>query len=594
MNTKSVSFRIFNWILILTIVASINILPASSTNRGNNMASYIVQGSDLGQVTQLVEAYGGEVTSELAIINGVGANLPLTAISQLQANPVILAITPNGDVDAAGKAIPGTDYGDVVGADVVWADQVDGEGVTVAVVDTGINHSHNGLKRDNEGNNGRIVAWADFIENKNNPEDDSGHGSHVAGIIANSEIGEDGEWNGVAPGVNLAAVRVLDQYGRGTYESVIQGIQWVIDHKDEYNIRVMNLSLVAPVHSPYWADPLNQAAMRAWAEGIVVVVAAGNGGPEPMTIGVPGNNPYVITVGAFTDNYTPYDWNDDYITPFSAAGPTLDGFAKPDVVAPGAHMVSLMKPSDQLVRDYPSAKVANQYYSIAGTSQAAAVTSGVAALAIAHNPNLTPDEVKYRLMYTAAVWVDPQTSEALYSIWQQGFGRINAPGTVFADINGIANTGLDIQADLAGDQHYEGYSYYDDSTGAFKMRGEFGTWAGGFGTWAGGFGTWAGGFGTWAGEFGTWAGGFGTWAGGFGTWAGGFGTWAGGFGTWAGGFGTWAGGFGTWAGGFGTWAGSEPWAGTLYADPDFVSSYLAGESPDAATTTTSIGISPQQ
>src|SRR4029450_11288765 len=142
------------------------------------------------------------------------------------------------------------------------------------------------------------------------------------------------------PGVKLVGIRVLDETGAGTYEQVIQGIQWALDHQDQYNIRVMNLSLVSPVQSPYWADPLNQAVMRAWAEGITVVVAAGNAGPGPMTVGVPGNNPYVTPRGAFPDNFTPGNWNDDYIAPFSASGPTLDGFAKPDLVAPGAHMVS--------------------------------------------------------------------------------------------------------------------------------------------------------------------------------------------------------------------------------------------------------------
>jgi len=183
----------------------------------------------------------------------------------------------------------------------------------VAVVDTGIGW-HRDLIKDLEGNlHDRIVGWQDFVGNCRKPCDPNGHGTHIAGIIANSQPGADGEWNGIAPGVRLVGARVLNDEGFGTYEQVIQGIQWVLAEKENLDIEVLNLSLVATARSPYWADPLNQAVMRAWAEGITVVVAAGNRGPDAMTIGVPGNNPYVITVGAFTDNYTPDDWSDDYL-----------------------------------------------------------------------------------------------------------------------------------------------------------------------------------------------------------------------------------------------------------------------------------------
>ena len=121
---------------------------------------------------------------------------------------------------------------------------------------------------------------------------------------------------------------------QGSYLDVIRGIDWVVAHKDEYNIRVLNLSFSAPPQSYYWDDPLNQAVMQAWQAGIVVVAAAGNGGPDPMTVGVPGNVPYIITVGAMSDNYTPENPADDILASFSAAGPTVEGFVKPEVVAP--------------------------------------------------------------------------------------------------------------------------------------------------------------------------------------------------------------------------------------------------------------------
>ena len=337
----------------LPIIIFLFALLGTTIHLGNEIeaSSYIIQGADTLQVAELVKQIGGTVTSELRIINGVAALLFQDQFANLEDNPKISAVIPNHQVNLTGKKddnnsgkddkgkdakIPSTNYPDVVGADLVWEGGVNGDGITVAVVDTGLDLLK-GIKEDLNGDKGRVIAWADFIENKKNPKDENGHGTHVAGIIANTQRGEeDSQWNGIAPGVDLVSVRVLNQDGYGTYESVIQGIQWVVDHQAEYNIRVLNLSLVSLVQSPYWADPLNQAVMAAWANGIVVVVAAGNGGPDPMTIGVPGNVPYVITVGAFTDNYTPDDWSDDYIAPFSAAGPTLDGFVKPDVVAPGA------------------------------------------------------------------------------------------------------------------------------------------------------------------------------------------------------------------------------------------------------------------
>ena len=145
------------------------------------------------------------------------------------------------------------------------------------------------LKKAAGVNKDKIAAWVDFVDGSKSPTDPHGHGTHIAGIIANAQKGPDDEWNGVAPGVRLVGVRVLDEQGFSNYENVIQGIEWVIDHKDEYNIQVMNLSLVSTAEVPYWVDPLNNAVMQAWASGITVVVAAGNDGSDPMSIGVPGN-----------------------------------------------------------------------------------------------------------------------------------------------------------------------------------------------------------------------------------------------------------------------------------------------------------------
>ncbi len=567
-------YRLLTFSLVLALILPLGLVSASAAP---DRASFIVRGVSVEAVTSLVEAYGGEVTSHLALIDAVGATLPLQAVHSLRTNPKVVSVVPNGEVLLAGKkdkGAPETDYPEVVGADVTWDRGVNGGGVTVAVVDTGLADLPGISQGLDESAGNRIVGWVDFVDGRKKPHDPNGHGTHIAGIIANSDLGTDGEWNGVAPGVNLAGVRVLNDQGYGTYETVIQGVQWVVNHEDELGIKVLNLSLVASVESPYWADPLNLAVTRAWAEGITVVVAAGNGGPDPMTVGVPGNNPYVITVGAFTDNYTPADWSDDYIAPFSAAGPTLDGFAKPDVVAPGAHIVSTMKNGTFNAKKYRDNQVGKNYYWLAGTSQAAAVVSGVAALTLSHTPDLSPDQVKYRVQSTAFPWVDLESTEALYSMFQQGAGRVNAPDSVFSEATGSANQGLDIWADLSGDRHFEGYAYYDEASEEFRLRGDFSDWAGGYGSWAGGYGAWAGGYGAWAGGYGAWAGGYGAWAGGYGAWAGGYGAWAGGYGAWAGGYGAWVGGYGAWAGGYGAWAGGYgAWAGS-YGSAEFAETFV--------------------
>ncbi len=573
MNAKPKSppmYRMVSLMIALAVLFSLALSPASMPLGAQR--SYIVLGLTSDQVSSLVLKAGGRVTDNLEIIRGVAASLTEAEAAQLRVQPGVTSVWENGTVETSSKYkdkkngnkdIPATDYSNVVGADYVWQQGVTGDNVTVAIIDTGIDTSIPAYRGDGKLND-RTLAWVDFVDGKRKAFDPYGHGTHVAGIIANNQIGSDGEANGVAPDANLVVVRVLDEKGYGTYISVIRGIQWVVEHKDQYNIRIMNMSIVAPVRSPYWADPINLAVMKAWSAGILVVAAAGNNGPTPQTMAVPGNNPYVLTVGAFTDNFTPLNWNDDYIAPFSSAGPTKDAFVKPDVVAPGGHILSPMANGTFLGKLYKENRVDPYYFKMAGTSQASAVVSGIAALVISAHPELTPDQVKYRIMFSANPWVDPQTSDAGYSIWQQGMGRVSAPDAVFQDISGQANAGMDIQADLAGTVHYEGFTTYDATTGVYHLRGDYGSWTGGFGNWSGGFGNWSGGFGNWSGGFGNWSGGFGNWSGSFGNWSGGFGNWSGGFGNWSGGFGNWSGGFGNWSGSFGNWSGGlGNWSGGL-------------------------------
>lgn len=592
--------KIVNLVLSIIMLLGVVVLPASTLVPMNSqMQSYIVQGVSAQQASVLVLKYGGMVTSNLEIIDGVGALLPEGSVALLRSEPGITAVTDNAQMEVAGKdsEIPATDYPDVTGADVVWEQGVLGKGIGVAVVDTGID-LHAGLivKSDKKE---RGIAWVDFVDNKKTPVDPNGHGTHIAGIIGNSQKGSDKEWNGMAPAVNLVGVRVLDKNGSGSYEKVIQGVQWVVKNKKKYNIRVMNLSMSAEVQSPYWADPLNQAVMKAWASGIVVVTSAGNKGPGPMSIGVPGNNPYVITVGAFTDHRTTDIWGDDYVVNFSSAGPTLDGFVKPDVVAPGAHIVSTIAMNSILAKNHDlSTWVGSRYFEMSGTSQSAGIVSGLVALVLSNNPKLTPDEVKYRIMVSANPWITSNAEKvsALYSVWQQGSGRINSPDAVFADIQGVANKGMDIKADIAGTTHYEGYSYYDNESGKFRLEGDYGvldssywTWDGSYGEFTDAFGFWGDGKGLWSDAKGLWSDAKGLWSDGKGLWSDARGLWSDGKGLWSDAKGIWSDGYGSWADGYVAWTGNEPWSMTTFANPDYVKKYLAGESPNSQKSSTTLG-----
>jgi serine protease AprX len=358
----------------------------------------------------------------------------------------------------------GVSYPSLAGAEPLHTQGVNGLLVTVAVLDTGY-WKHPALDTTALGLS-RVLAQYDAFSGTSDSStsgllgltslgttvdtDASGHGTHVTGIMLNTQRSADGRYFGIAPNANLVSVRAFDADGRGTYSSVIRGIDWIVKNKDAHRIRVLNLSFGATPRSHYWDDPLNRAVMKAWKAGIVVVASAGNGGPTPQTITVPGNVPYIITVGAMTDNYTPADSTDDRLASFSAAGPTYEGFVKPEVVAPGGHIWSLMSTQARIAQDHPTYQNDGDYFTMSGTSQAAAVVSGAVALLLQAEPGLTPDEVKCKLMASARPAVGG------YSVFQQGAGLINVYDARNETKRDCANQGMDIQKDLDGTEHYRG------------------------------------------------------------------------------------------------------------------------------------------
>jgi subtilisin family serine protease len=391
-------------------------------------------------------------------------------------SPVVSGISSNtalqdGTGVAALTLTYQTNYPILVGANTLQQKGITGRGVTIAMLDSG-------LWEDTTQNYGsRVLASVDEINGGGPVKGDPyGHGTHITSIAAGGAQNAALQYLSIAPQANLVIVRAFDGQGGGRYVDVIAGLNWIIANRQKCNIRVVNLSFGSSPESYYWDDPMDQAVMAAWQAGIVVVAAAGNSGPGPMTIGVPGNVPYAITVGALTDNYTPYDPSDDRLASFSSAGPTFEGFVKPEIVAPGGHMAASMSSSSYLANIDPnSMSVGEQMFTMSGTSQATAVTTGVVALMLQANPALTPDTVKCRLLASAAPAVTSSGTLA-YSVFQQGAGFINAVRAVNSTQTGCANQGLNIAADLAGSQHFGGPANQDANGNYYVMNMSGSNW----------------------------------------------------------------------------------------------------------------------
>src|SRR5690606_13484017 len=204
------------------------------------------------------------------------------------------------------------------------------------------------------------AAFKDFVKGKTSPYDDNGHGTHCAGDAAGNGYASDGKYKGPAPGAKLIGVKVLDKAGSGQLSDVISGIEWCIQNREKYNIRVLSLSLGSRTNSSYKDDPVAQAVEKAWDHGITVVAAAGNDGPDPGTISSPGIHPRIITVGASNDKGTP-TIRDDEAASFSSRGPTPDGVTKPDLLAPGTDIVSLRVPRSYIDKMSPDSRI-NRHY----------------------------------------------------------------------------------------------------------------------------------------------------------------------------------------------------------------------------------------
>ena len=370
-----------NWPII--VEAEARVLPEAD-QRG--------QAERAGRAAQRLRAHAGRERFSLPIIGAVGGVAGYDTITALSNDPAVAFIYYDAPLRALETPTPVHIYEDVVKAPAAWDAGYTGRGVGIAVLDSGVLPTADLTVPRN-----RVVARVDLVGDGAGSLDPGGHGTHVAGIIAgngyDSRDNAAGAFRGIAPEAQIVDVRVIDGKGASNLSTVIRGIQWVLQNKRAYNIRIINLSLGRPVGDGYTyrSDPLVAALEIAWFAGIVVVVPAGNGGPDGGTINSPGTGPLFLTVGALDDAGT-VEAGDDVVPSFSGRGPTPDGIAKPDLVAPGRRIISLRSPGSYLDQAHPERVVTTStgstYFRLTGTSMAAPVVSGVAALLLEKNPRL--------------------------------------------------------------------------------------------------------------------------------------------------------------------------------------------------------------
>ena len=282
-------------------------------------------------------------------------------------------------------------------------DRYSGRNISVAVLDTGI------FFHSDFGN--RILEFRDFISNQNLPYDDSGHGTHVAGCIAGNGQLSDGKYCGIAPSCNLIIGKILDQNGEGSIRSLLEAIQWISGIRKQYNIRILNISVgFEKAVGNEKVKILMDALEDLYKQNILIVVAAGNKGPNPRSISPLGMSNKILTVGCHD-----LDYHKNGVTlceSYSGRGPSIFSLKKPDLVAPGTNIISTSSKCKRVGN-----KFINCYESKSGTSFATPTVSGAAALLLEKYPNLNVTDIKYRLCYSANDLKEPWN--------KQGWGMLN-------------------------------------------------------------------------------------------------------------------------------------------------------------------------
>jgi serine protease AprX len=439
-----------------------NLLSAAQANGGKTF-SVIVQGRGGNQAAKAVAdllKISLKSTRTFSSIDGVALDLTGAQIVKLAGDKHVTAITPNAQVRLAAASTSNDKWPFVTGVFKYWAAGANpaAPAATIAVVDSGIDASRPDFA-------GRIVANVNLSTLPgNSPGDGRGHGTFVAGIAAGDYPGH----TGAAPGAKIVSLDVMDDQGMARTSDVIAAADWILANKAKYGIRVANFSLHSSVANSFMYDPLDKAVERLWFGGVVVVAAAGNYGSPAGASGVPfapGNDPFVITVGA-SDTGRSVSTNDDTAAPWSAYGYTLDGFAKPEFAAPGRYMVGPVPVTSTLYSERPDHIVEPGYMELSGTSFAAPIASGVAALILGKHPEYTPDQVKGALMIGAK----PMPSAIDLS---EGVGELNAGRSI--EVQNPPNPNLALDAFLIADPS-TGARIFDAASWASKAKSDA-SWA---------------------------------------------------------------------------------------------------------------------
>jgi serine protease AprX len=365
-------------------------------NTNSNQKLHVIVQSSGGVGDAIAKVTGlGSVRTQLNLIGAVAIDVTAGKLATLAKQPG-LTITPDAPVHSTGLNLSSTQLWPYVsGVSSLWSNGFGSapSAPTIAVVDSGIDASRIDFA-------GRAYPQVNLSSlSPGATGDDRGHGTFVAGIAAGSAAG----YAGASPTSRILPIRVMDQNGVALTSDVIQACQWIMANKAAYNIRVANFSLHSGTATHFYFDPLDRAVEKLWFNGVTVVAAAGNYGSATGPSGVhysPGNDPFVITVGAVDVGTSSYRY-DDSVAPWSAYGATEDGFAKPELGAPGRYMIGPVSANATLALQRPDHIVAAGYMQLSGTSFAAPVVAGAAAQILARHPGWTPDQVKGALMLTA-------------------------------------------------------------------------------------------------------------------------------------------------------------------------------------------------
>ncbi len=406
----------------------------------------------------IAQAANSAVVEEFPETNTLVLEVPQKVAAMLDAVPGVGAVNPVAParLDAIDASNLKTEYPGTVGAPNVWngqngTSQLDGSGVTVAVIDTGINANLPDFS-------GRVVC-IDQSAAGTGCGDGHGHGTHVAGIIAGRDT--QGRYIGVAPKARVISVKVADNNGAATAQDLVRGLQWVYNNRSTYNIRIVNVSMGGAVAESYKNSAVDAYVEQLWLNGVTVIASSGNRGTAADAGDyAPANDPFAITVGALDETTGTAGYNDS-LAYYSSRGTTQDGFRKPEVIAPGRQVPSTLASSSAVIaRAHPERIVDSTYIRSSGTSMAAPVVTGSLALVLQKYPSLTPDQLKWLVVNTtsgysgqsdSAGYITPAT--LLQRIVQSGLSAI-----------GRANLGLVPQASIAaGKTTVDQSSYWNES-----------------------------------------------------------------------------------------------------------------------------------